>query len=400
VQPELKVLALIDHLALGGAEMLLGQFAAAAPAAGIRLSVSCLGEVGGNPAAKPLQSAGIEPVVLNTPQRLGLEALLAVRRHLADVEPDIVHTHLGSADFLGSLAARSLRVPSISSIHAISRPSSDLRSRARTRLVAAARRRGAARIITVSEAAREAYLARGWDSPHRVVAIHNGIDAVPEPGAGAAVRRELRIDSDGVVLGMFSALRPEKAHDVAIGAVGLLRTRFPKLRLVIAGDGPIRGDLSRLAQSFGDLIVMTGPRFDVMRLLDATDLYLQPSRADAFPTTLLEAMAASVPVLATDVGGIREIVVHNRTGVLLDAPPTPEELAKAIAALLDDPRRRRDLAAAGRRRYEDRFTADPWVRRTRALYDAVLSEVRTGESRTETTRPVLAGSSEISERDE
>jgi len=123
VQPELKVLALIDHLALGGAEMLLGQFAAAAPAAGIRLSVSCLGEVGGNPAAKPLQSAGIEPVVLNTPQRLGLEALLAVRRHLADVEPDIVHTHLGSADFLGSLAARSLRVPSISSIHAISRPS-------------------------------------------------------------------------------------------------------------------------------------------------------------------------------------------------------------------------------------------------------------------------------------
>jgi glycosyltransferase involved in cell wall biosynthesis len=380
--------------------MLLGQFAAAAPAAGIRLSVTCLGEVGGNPAAKPLHSVGIEPVVLNTPQRLGLRALVAVRRHLAEVDPDIVHTHLGSADFLGSLAARSLRVPSISSIHAISRPSSDLRSRARTRLVAAARRRGAARIITVSEAAREAYLARGWDSPHRVVAIHNGIDAVPEPGAGAAVRRELRIDSHGLVLGMFSALRPEKGHDVAIGALGLLRTRFPKLRLVIAGDGPIRGDLSRLAQSFGDSIVMTGPRFDVMRLLDATDLYLQPSRADAFPTTLLEAMAASVPVLATDVGGIREIVVHNRTGVLVDAPPTSEQLAEAIAALLYDPRRRRDLAAAGRRRYEDRFTADPWVRRTRALYDAVLSEVRAGGSSRETRRPVLAGSSQISESDE
>jgi glycosyltransferase involved in cell wall biosynthesis len=233
-----------------------------------------------------------------------------------------------------------------------------------------------------------------------VVAIHNGIDAVPEPGARAAVRRELRIDSDGFVLGMYSALRPEKGHDVAIGAVGLLRTRFPKLRLVIAGDGPTRGDLSLLARSFGDSIVMTGPRFDVMRLLDATDLYLQPSRADAFPTTLLEAMAASVPVLATDVGGIREIVVHNRTGVLIHAPTTSEQLAKAIAALLDDPRRRRDLAAAGRRRYEDRFTADPWIRRTRALYDAVLSEVRAGGSRRATRRPVLAGSSHISERDE
>jgi glycosyltransferase involved in cell wall biosynthesis len=399
VQPELKVLALIDHLALGGAEMLLGQFAAAAPAAGIRLSVSCLWELRGNPAAKPLRAAGIEPVVLDAPPRLGLPALVMVRRHIADLKPDIVHTHLGSAGFLGSLAARSLRVPSIASIHAISRPS-DLRSRGLLKLGAAARRHGAARIITVSEAARQAYLARGWDSPDRVVAIHNGIDAVPEPGAGAAVRRELRLDGDAVVLGMFSALRAEKGHDVAIGALGLLRTRFPKLRLVIAGDGPMRAELSRLAQPLGDAIVMTGPRFDVMRLLDATDVYLQPSHADAFPTTLLEAMAASVPVVATDVGGIPEIVVHDRTGVLINAPPTAEKLADAIGALLDDPRRRGDLAVAGRRRYEDRFTADPWVRRTRALYDAVLSEVRAGGSGRNARRPALAVCSQIPERDE
>jgi glycosyltransferase involved in cell wall biosynthesis len=193
-------------------------------------------------------------------------------------------------------------------------------------------------------------------------------------------------------------LRPEKGHDVAIGALGLLRSRFPKLRLVIGGDGPIRGDLSRLAQPFGDSIVMTGPRFDVMRLLDATDLYLQPSRADAFPTTLLEAMAASVPVLATDVGGIPEIVVHERTGVLINAPPTVERLAETIASLLGDPRRRLDLAHAGRRRYEDRFTARPWVRRTRALYDAVLTEARAeGSGRETTSRPALTA---LPERDE
>jgi len=111
-------------------------------------------------------------------------------------------------------------------------------------------------------------------------------------------------------------------------------------------------------------------------------------------------MAASVPVLATDVGGIREIVVQNRTGVLINAPPTSEQLAEAIGALLDDPHRRRDLAAAGRRRYEDRFTADPWVRRTRALYDVVLSEVHGGGSGRGTRRPALAVSSQIPERDE
>src|SRR5919197_5494976 len=83
VRAELKVLALIDHLALGGAEMLLGQFGAAAPAAGIRLSVTCLSEVGGNPAAKPLRAIGIEPVLLNAPERLGPGALMAVLRHIS-----------------------------------------------------------------------------------------------------------------------------------------------------------------------------------------------------------------------------------------------------------------------------------------------------------------------------
>lgn len=379
--------------------MLLGQFGAAAPAAGIRLSVTCLTEMNGNPAAKPLRANGIEPVVLHVPERLGLGALMAVRRHIAELKPDVVHTHLGSAGFLGSLAARSLGVPAVSSIHAIP-GTSDLRARARLKLTAAARRRGAARIITVSEAARRAYLASGLDSPRRVVAIHNGIDVVPEPGTGAAVRRELRLDSDAVVLGMFSALRPEKGHDVAIEALGLLRHRFPKLRMVIAGDGPIRGDLSRLAQPFGDAIVMTGARFDVMRLLDATDLCLQPSHSDAFPTTLLEAMAASVPVLATDVGGIPEIVVHDRTGVLVAAPPTAGELADAVAHLLDDPRRRRELAEAGRRRYEERFTAEPWVRRTRALYDAVLSERRSLANGTGRRRPAPAAFSQGQGRDE
>ena len=379
--------------------MLLAQFGAAAPAAGIRLSVTCLSEVGGNPAAKPLRAAGIEPVLLNAPERLGPGALLAVRRHIAEVKPDIVHTHLGSSGFLGCLAARSLGVPAVSSIHAIP-GAADLRARARLKLTAAARRRGAARIITVSEAARRAYLASGLDSPHRVVAIHNGIDVVPEPGTGAAVRRELRLDGDAVVLGMFSALRPEKGHDVAIQALGLLRPRFPKLRLLIAGDGPIRGDLSGLAQPHGDAIVMTGARFDVMRLLDATDLCLQPSRSDAFPTTLLEAMAASVPVLATAVGGIPEIVVHERTGILIDAPPTAERLAEAIASLLEDPRRRSELADAGRRRYQDRFTADPWVHRTRALYDTVLGDARAERSGEGTSRAALAGVAGLPERDE
>jgi glycosyltransferase involved in cell wall biosynthesis len=397
---ELRVLALIDHLALGGAEMLLGQFAGAAPAVGIHLSVACLTERDGNPAAEPLRAAGIEPVNLHARERLGVRALLTVRRYITEVHPDIVHTHLGTAGIHGSIASRSLGVPSIASIHAMAWSADHARARARLKLGAVARRHGAARIVTVSEAARRAYLGQGWDSPARVVVIHNGIDAVPERGAGAAVRRELGLESDALVLGMFSALRPEKGHDIAISALPLLRTRFPNLRLLIAGDGPIRAELSRLALPFGDAIVMTGPRFDVMRLLDATDLCLQPSREDAFPTTLLEAMAASVPVVATGVGGIPEIVVHDHTGVLVDSPLTAEQLAEAVASLLDDAPRRRDLGAAGRRRYEERFTADPWVRRTRALYDSVLTEFARPAAEAGGSRTAPADLVQVSEREE
>src|SRR5436190_9551259 len=139
MQAELKVLALIDHLSLGGAEMLLSQFAAAAPRAGVSLSVACLSERDGNPAAEPLRTAGIDPVILNTPEQLGPRALLGVRRHVADVRPDIVHTHLGTSDFLGSLAARSLNVSAVSSMHAMAWDG-DARTRARLALYAFARR--------------------------------------------------------------------------------------------------------------------------------------------------------------------------------------------------------------------------------------------------------------------
>jgi glycosyltransferase involved in cell wall biosynthesis len=373
---ELRVLALIDHLALGGAEMLLGQFAAAAPRAGIRLSVACLGQHDGNPAAEPLRAAGVDPVILNTPQRLGLRALSQVRRHIAEKQPDIVHTHLGTSSCLGSLAARSLKIPAVSSIHAMAW-GGDVRTRVRLSLCAVAQRYGAARIITVSESARSAYLANRWHVPSRVVTIHNGIDVSPEHGAAVEVRRELGFEPDDVVVGMVSALRPEKGHDIAIEALRLLRRRFPQLRLLIAGDGPARAGIAQFADPLGDAVVMAGRRSDVMRLLDAVDVCLHPSRADAFPTTILEAMAASVPVVATAVGGIPEIVIHNRTGILVSPPPSADRIADALSCLLNDRARLRELGAAGRRRYEAHFTAGPWVRQTRALYDAVLLEART-----------------------
>jgi glycosyltransferase involved in cell wall biosynthesis len=240
-------------------------------------------------------------------------------------------------------------------------------------------RQCAARIVAVSEAAAVAYRRPGWVKRGQLVTITNGVDVTPLPGAGARLRRELGIGSDELVVGMISALRPEKGHDLAIAAVRMLLPRLESLRLVIVGEGSGGAAIARLARDLGDRVVMTGRRPDVMVCLDAFDVCLHPSRAEAFPTTLIEALAASTPILATAVGGIPEIVVDGETGVLIPTPASADAVAHALGALLDDAAGRASLAAAGRLAYEQRFTVGPWVKRTRALYDEILAPTAVGQ---------------------
>jgi glycosyltransferase involved in cell wall biosynthesis len=370
---ELVVLAVIDHLALGGAEMLLGQFAAAAPQAGIRLQVAYFQDGDGNPAAESLCALGTEPFNLAAEGRPGRRHLQAMLRHIRAVKPDIVHTHLGTSDLIGGIAARATGVPAVSTIHEVVQLPKGM-ARAKGEVFALGRRFGDARVIAVSDRARDAYLKLNRGMDRRVVRIHNGIDVAAAPGSGVGVREELGIAPDELLVGMVSALRPEKAHNIAIEAVGLLRERFPKLRLLIAGQGPSAPALELLAEGYGDRVLFTGRRTDVMSIFDALDVCLHPSHIDAFPTTLVEALAASTPILASDVGGIPEIVDDGHTGILMPAPPTPDGVASALGVLLADLPLRGALARSGREAYLERFTAGPWVMRTRALYDEVIAE--------------------------
>jgi glycosyltransferase involved in cell wall biosynthesis len=370
VERPIRIHVLIDTLGVGGAEVLLGDLAAAAPLAGVELTVGYLKDVDAGHAAVRLRAAGVEPRCVAIPPRLGLEAFRRVRRHLAHVRPDLVHTHLGSADVLGGPAARSLGLPTVATIHSHA-PASTRRDRAKARLMTAARRASAARVIAVSESARAAYLAAGA-APERVVVVHNGILGRAQPGAGARVRSELGLGPHDLVAAMVSSLRPEKGHDVALDTVRASLDRFPSLRLVVAGDGPLRRSLERAAAGLGDRVVLAGYRPDVMAVLDAADVLVQPSRADAFPTAILEAMAASVPVVATDVGGIGELVRDGVTGTLVAGPPSAPAFAAALAALLEDGPRRRRLGSAGRERFEQEFTAAHWVQRLREVYVEVL----------------------------
>jgi glycosyltransferase involved in cell wall biosynthesis len=362
----LRVHALIDSLTWGGAELLLADLAEGAEGHELELSVGYL--FSEREAEARLRDAGLNPRWVGTSRLADPRALALVGRHLADARPDILHTHLQYSDLLGGVAARMLGIPAVTSLHVMD-PRATFRERARARLAAVARRRCHRLVIAVSEYIRGLYLATGADRPEHVVTVHNGISARAAPGVGGGLRVELGLEPEELVVAVVGVLRQGKGHDLAVAAVEELRREMPKVRLLIAGEGPARRDIERLAGRLGGAAVLIGHRDDVMAVLDAADVLLHATRADVFPTVVLQALAAGVPIVASRVGGIPEIVQDGRTGLLVPPPLTASAFANPLGKLLRDADLRRSLAERGRERFEDEFTADRWVARLRAVYE-------------------------------
>jgi glycosyltransferase involved in cell wall biosynthesis len=230
-------------------------------------------------------------------------------------------------------------------------------------------------VVAVSDSAKVAYLAGRRDRPEHVVVVRNGIADRARRGSGQQVRAELGLDHDDVLITMLSKLRPEKNFETGINVAVELRREFPNVRLLIVGDGPHEAAVRSHALRCGDGVRLLGHREDVMEILDATDIVLHPSHFDAFPTTVLEAMAASVPVVATATGGIVEIIENGSCGVLIPSSVDVQGFVTALRPLIADHERRRQMGRAARRRFEATFTADRWAARLRALYDDVLTGV-------------------------
>ncbi|HET7619375.1 MAG TPA: glycosyltransferase [Vicinamibacterales bacterium] len=164
-------------------------------------------------------------------------------------------------------------------------------------------------------------------------------------------------------------LREEKAHEVLLCAAAILRERHPRLRYVVAGDGPRRAALERMAADLGigDRVDFLGHREDVPELLARTDVYVLPSRSEAFPNGAIEAMAAGVPVVASAVGGLLDLIEDGRTGVLVPVGD-PQALAAALDGLAESPAHAAALGRAARAEVERRYRFDRMVAAFERLY--------------------------------
>jgi glycosyltransferase involved in cell wall biosynthesis len=231
------------------------------------------------------------------------------------------------------------------------------------------------RVVAVAESARTIVVNEGV-APGRVAVIFNAVDAVDLRAAEsrAEARAQLGLAPDATVACVVGRLSHEKGQDVALRALARLRDEGVAVTFAFAGDGPDRAALEALARelSLGDRAVFLGHQPRVGRVYAASDLLVMPSRSEAMPNALLEAMTVSLPVVATRVGGVPE-VADDGDHALLAAPDDPAALADAVARVVRDRSAANDRAARARARALDRH--DPRRRAARYvdLYESVLS---------------------------
>ncbi len=280
-----------------------------------------------------------------------------------------VHTNTLKAHVLGSLAARMAGRPVIWHMHDLPSTRGDTRN-----LLDHMARLARPDIIAVSEAVA-ADLSPAMRARTRVV--HNGIDLAAFDRAAGTPDPPLPLPAgQGPVVGAISYLIPWKGHEVFLLAAKRMLAVRPDLRFAIVGETIFqwrdeRDRLERIAQDLGiaDRVAFTGHREDVPAVLGAFEVFVMPSLFEPFGRVLLEAMAASRPIVAANAGGVPEIVVDGETGLLVP-PGDDAALAATALALLADPVRARALGEAGRRRVAEAFSLDAQVAGLMAAYEA------------------------------
>jgi glycosyltransferase involved in cell wall biosynthesis len=355
----LRVIHVIAGAGLGGVETFVRNTALHTDRDEIDLAVCVLGADG--PLSAALREADVEVDVLGLPpDASAIQRAIAVVPFVARRRADIVHLSCGRSG-LRSLIRGTGAKHVISHVHGFpdewigdirARHSLPLRSTyvdASTHVVACSR-----------------WVAQAFEGLTRLTVVPYGIP-LPAPNNGGSTT------NDDVVVGFLGRLVPQKGLDYLVAAAKLVLERRERVRFLIAGDGPMREEVERISASFpAGRWTLTGPREDVDRFMREIDMLVVPSEWEAFGIVAIEAQASRRPVVAFDVDGLPEAVVHGATGLL-----TPHRdsaaLADAIINLADDASLRAWMGANGRARVASSFSAPGMVRRLSDLYAALIS---------------------------
>jgi len=299
------------------------------------------------------------------------EILAALRR----ITPDLVCAHTAKAGLVGRVAGAALGIPTIFTPHgwAIADRISSRQGRI-FRCVEKLAGLLTTRIINVCEYERDLALRCRIAAVGKLAVVYNGMPDIPP---------SLRADACDHPPRLMMVARMEQPKDHATVLQALAGLKSIPWRFDLVGDGPLEPAVRKLVQRLGleNRVRLLGFRRDVSELIASSQVFVLSSRSEAFPYSILEAMRAAMPVVATDVGGIREAVIPEETG-LLSPPGDPDALRSNLRRIVTDPEARRRMGEAGRCRYLSHFTFEKMQANTFALYREVLSTIAARDART------------------
>lgn len=370
---KIKILFLVTGLHVGGAEMMLYRLLKQLKSKGhyelTVVSILPLGQI-----ANLVKEEFIAVHSLNMKNKLDIFVLFRLLKIMREFKPQILHTFMFHADFMGRIAGKILKTPVvISSIR-----NTIIGGRLRELLLRVTDKWADATTI-ICKTAAERMIRKKVVPSEKLHVIYNGIDAGPFqcPGSDEArkVREELGVKSDEFMVLSVGRLQKQKGYPDALKAAAILKKRGIRFKWFVAGDGEMRSLLDGMVKELGieDVIVFLGIRKDVHRLQWGADLFVLSSLWEGLPGVVIEAMAAGVPVIATSVGGSPELVVHGETGYLCDSGDFESMAGYMHRMLTMDASARKSMGAVGLNKMSAVFHLDAMVGNNEKLYAQLLA---------------------------
>lgn len=363
-----KVLFFIWALEVGGAERLLARLVQHIPSGRFRAKVVCLSRRG--VWAEEVEAAGV-PVICAR-KRTGFDPMILFRlvaliRH---EKPDLVNTHLWTADVWARMAAVLARVPVV-----VTEQNVDVWKRWYHRIIDRLLFRGTKVVICVSNAVAEFYRTRIGVPAGKLRVIPNAIDLRTFKSGDGRLREEAGVEPGAYLFVCAARLHPQKGHSVLLDAVRqLVDADVGPFAVLLAGSGPLRGEIEARVRErrLAHHVRLLGLRDDMPSLFLQCDAFVLASLYEGLPLAILEAMAAGLPIVATTVGGVGEVVEHRRHGLLVP-PGDAHALAAAMAELIRNPAQGRAMGQAARAIVQRDYSIDVIAERTMAVFDACLA---------------------------
>lgn len=365
----IRILQIIPTLVRGGAEKQLALLATGLPRDRFDVHVCVLTHTG--PLESTLREAEIPLSFIDKRWKIDPFAYWRLRKEIKRLQPDIVQTWLFAANAYGRQAAMSTDVKHILASERCVDPWKGRVQLSIDRVLA----KRTERIITNSTGVQEFYVERGLPG-EKFVVIPNGIRpfAPAETTSREALLQELKLPAETKLIGAVGRLWPQKRVKDLIWATDLLQCIRDDTHMLVIGDGPQRWRLERYAEqaNVAGKVHFLGERSDVPRILPHLDLLWLASGYEGQSNAVLEGMSAGLPIVASDIPGNRDLVVHEQTGFLVDVGDRGS-FAQRAQQLLDNPELAQRLGAAGRQRVLDEFSVEKMVARHASLYEQIAS---------------------------